>query len=58
MKPGNQKAPALSNLQMNGDPMAVAKQQINNERINNENKHLHKNRQTDFVSNPMNRKSF
>eukprot|EP00354_Favella_ehrenbergii_P004104 CAMPEP_0170466198 /NCGR_PEP_ID=MMETSP0123-20130129/10249_1 /TAXON_ID=182087 /ORGANISM="Favella ehrenbergii, Strain Fehren 1" /LENGTH=39 /DNA_ID= /DNA_START= /DNA_END= /DNA_ORIENTATION= len=33
--------------------MAVAKQQINNERIKNETKHLVKNRTTDFVQNPM-----
>lgn len=36
-------------LQLAGDPMAVAKQQINNERIKNEMKHLVKNRTDDFV---------
>ena len=36
--------------------MAVAKQQINNERIRNEVKHLVKNRTDDFVQNPMKRK--
>ena len=43
-------------LQLAGDPMAVAKQQINNERIRNEVKHLVKNRTDDFVQNPMKRK--
>ena len=48
----------LNQLQLMGDPMAVAKQQINAERIKNEVKHLTKNRTDDFVSNPMNRKCF
>ena len=55
MKPG-EKQPQLTVLQMTGDPLAVAKQQINNERIKREVKHLVKNRTEDFVTNPMNRK--
>ena len=39
-----------------GDPMAVAKQNINAERIRNEMKHLTKNRTNDFVVNPNKRK--
>ena len=52
-----EKQPPMNVLQLSGDPMAVAKQQINNERIKNENKHLVKNRTNDFVQNPMSRKS-
>ena len=44
LKPGQ-----LNSLQLAGDAMAVAKQQINNERIKNEVKHLVKNRTDDFV---------
>ena len=39
-----------------GDPMAVAKQNINAERIKNEMKHFAKNRTNDFVVNPTKRK--
>ena len=35
-----------------GDPRAVAKQQIFAESVRNEQKHLMKNRTTDFVLNP------
>ena len=57
MKAGEKAAAEkLPNTLMAGDPMAVAKQQINNERINNEMKHLVKNRTSDFVQNPMTRK--
>ena len=35
-----------------GDPLAVAKQQQNDEKIRNEVKHLTKNRTTDFIVNP------
>ena len=52
MKPG-QKEPPQTALQMSGDPLAVAKQQINAEKIKNEVKHLTKNRTDDFVRNPM-----
>lgn len=51
LKPGQ-----MNSLQLAGDAMAVAKQQINNERIRNEVKHLVKNRTDDFVQNPMKRK--
>ena len=57
MKAGEKAAAEkLPNTLMAGDPMAVAKQQINNERILNEMKHLVKNRTSDFVQNPMTRK--
>ena len=58
MKAGDKAAAdKLPNSLMAGDPLAVAKQQINNERIRNEMKHLVKNRTDDFVQNPMTRKS-
>ena len=44
-----EKKPVMNALQKQGDPLAVAKQQINNERIKNEEKHLTKNRTVDFV---------
>ena len=39
-------------MALTGDPLAVAKQQINAEKIKHEVKHLTKNRTTDYVMNP------
>jgi len=49
MKSEQQKLQALQQV---GDPMAVAKQQINAETVKNELRHYAKNRTTDFIFNP------